>query len=273
MHGSVNVLMFDSTSLDASRTQWKETLKAGITRGLFQKAFVSGRRSADYLLELGGRALPFEQGYDVVDNAYFATRVSEIRAMGHKDRSSSPFLFVGRLAAAKNLPLLLDGFGRYKLRGGRRSLDIVGHGPLEGSLRVATAQAGLTESVRFAGFQAYESLPDWYAQAGCLILPSESEPWGLVVNEAMASGLPVIVSDRCGCVDDLVEDGQNGYIFHAEESESLTEHMLALDALSEGDLVTMGDRSQQIIAAFSPDTWADAVVRLIRGRSECSTHT
>ena len=272
IHGSLNVLMFDSTSLDASRTQWKETLKAGITRWFFQKAFVSGQRSADYLLELGGQALPFEQGYDVVDNAYFTTRVSAIRAKGHKDKSSSPFLFVGRLAAAKNLPLLLEAFGSYRRRGGRRSLDIVGHGPLESSLRVATAQAGLTELVRFAGFQSYESLPEWYAQASCLILPSASEPWGLVVNEAMASGLPVVISDRCGCVDDLVRDGQNGYIFHAEESESLTERMLTFETLTEEHLETMGGRSREMIASFSPDTWADAVVRLIKGRSECSTH-
>lgn len=265
MHGAVNVLMFDSTSIDALRTSWKETFKARITRWLFQKAFVSGQRSAAYLETLVGRTLPVERGYDVIDNANFATRVSEIREKSRKDNSSSPFLFVGRLAAAKNLPLLLSAFASYKRRGGRRTLDIVGHGPLESSLKESAVQAGLADSVRFAGFQAYESLPKWYARACCLILPSVSEPWGLVVNEAMASGLPVIVSDRCGCVDDLVEDGLNGYIFSAVESESLTERMLAIDGLTQLDLEAMGKQSREIIARFTPDTWADAVVRLIEG--------
>ncbi len=200
-----------------------------------------------------------------MDNAFFARRVTEIRSNGNVEWQSGAFLFVGRLAEVKNLPVLLDAYCSYKRNGGHRNLEIVGHGPMEDTLKASVQRTGLEDSVRFFGFQPYDSIPEWYARAACLILPSMSEPWGLVVNEAMASGLPVIVSDRCGCADDLVEDSVNGYIFPAEDVDWLTRRMLAFDALSGADRKAMGSRSQEIVARFSPETWADAALRLTAG--------
>jgi len=267
MHGCVNVLMLDSTAADLVRSTWKEQIKSAMIRGVFHRAFVSGKRSAVYLQSLSGKLLPFEEGYDVVDNAFFANRVAEIRS-NTTGSAPGPFLFVGRLAEVKNLPLLLDAYGSYKRNGGLRNLEIVGHGPMETSLKASVQQAGLEDSVQFVGFQPYDSIPAWYARAACLILPSVSEPWGLVVNEAMASGLPVIVSDRCGCADNLVEDGRNGYLFPAKDADSLTQRMFTFDALSDADRGAMGRRSQEIIACFTPETWADAALRLTSGDSE-----
>lgn len=261
MHGRINVLMLDSTAIDFARFTWREKIKAWIARNFFQKAFVSGKRSAVYLQSLSGKMLPFEEGYDVVDNAFFANRVAEIRS-NTTGSAPGPFLFVGRLAEVKNLPLLLDAYGSYKRNGGLRNLEIVGHGPMETSLKASVQRARLEDSVQFFGFQPYDSIPAWYARAACLILPSVSEPWGLVVNEAMASGLPLIVSDRCGCADNLVEDGRNGYLFPAKDADSLTKCMITFDALSEADRRAMGRRSQEIIARFTPETWADAALRL-----------
>ena len=268
MHGRINVLMLDSTAIDLARNTSREKIKAWVSRSFFQKAFVSGKRSAVYLQSLSGGTLPFEVGYDVVDNAFFASRVEEIRSIGKGEELSDPFLFVGRLAGVKNLPVLLGAYRSYKRHGGSRNLEIVGHGPMENSLKTSVHRDGLEESIRFFGFQPYDSIPEWYARAACLILPSVSEPWGLVVNEAMASGLPVIVSDRCGCADDLVEDGINGYVFSAEDADSLTKHMFTFDALSEVDRRAMGRRSQEIIARFSPETWADALIRLVGRQPE-----
>lgn len=268
MHGRTNVLMLDSTAIDQARSTWREKTKAWIARSFFHKAFVSGKRSAVYLQSLTGKTLPFEEGYDVVDNDFLASRVALIRSNDKSEGQPGPFLFVGRLAEVKNLPLLLDAYRSYKQDGGHRNLEIVGHGPLEHSLKASVQRAGLEVSIQFFGFQSYDSLPAWYARTACLILPSVSEPWGLVVNEAMASGLPVMVSDRCGCADDLVEDGLNGYIFSAKDADSLTKCMVTFDALSEADRRAMGRRSQEIIARFSPETWADAVLRLVEEKPE-----
>jgi glycosyltransferase involved in cell wall biosynthesis len=251
-----------------ARVTWREKIKSWTARTFFHKAFVSGKRSAVYLQSLSGKTLPFEEGYDVVDNAFFASRVAEIRSNDTGEKKPGSFLFVGRLAEVKNLPLLLDAYRSYKQNGGHRNLEIVGHGPLENSLKASVCQARLEKSIRFVGFQSYDLIPTWYARAACLILPSMSEPWGLVVNEAMASGLPVIVSDRCGCADDLVEDGLNGYIFSAEDADSLTKRMFNFDALNEEDREAMGRRSQEIIARFSPESWAEAVLRLVGQKPE-----
>jgi glycosyltransferase involved in cell wall biosynthesis len=266
LHGRINVLMLDSTAMDQARSGLREAIKTWMTRILFDKAFVSGKRSAAYLQSLTGGSLPYEQGYDVVDNTYFANCAAEIRHIERSDALHRSFLFAGRLAEEKNLPLLIDAYRGYKRDGGRRNLEIVGHGPMEESLRILVRQNELDDYIHFHGFQPYDSMPAWYSGAACLVLPSISEPWGLVVNEAMASGLPVIVSDRCGCADDLVEDGGNGYIFSADNSDLLVKCMLTFDALSEADREAMGRRSLEIITRFSPATWSDAVLRLVEGK-------
>jgi glycosyltransferase involved in cell wall biosynthesis len=164
----------------------------------------------------------------------------------------------------------LEAYSAYRRKGGKRNLEIAGHGPLENSLKAFALENDLASCVKFCGLQAYSVLPELYARAGCLILPSNSEMWGLVVNEAMASGLPVIVSDHCGCVDDLVKDAVNGFIFPASNSEALMDRMLAIDALDEPAREAMGRKSQQIIARLSPESWAEAVLRLAQGQSSCS---
>jgi glycosyltransferase involved in cell wall biosynthesis len=263
--------MFDSTPFDRPRSPWKEKAKAVLAQCLFQKAFVSGNRSACYLRSMSTRSLPLAEGYDVVDNTHFANRVAAIRGADCHDLKAAPFLFVGRLVVAKGPRLLLDAFAAYRRRGGKRILEIVGHGPLEDSLKaLVSSDSALSNCVVVKGLQPYESLPELYARAGCLILPSISEPWGLVVNEAMACGLPVIVSDRCGCVDELVRDGINGYVFPATSPEALAGRMLALDALDEEALKTMGRRSQEIVARFSLEAWSDAVLRLAEGQPVCA---
>ena len=77
------------------------------------------------------------------------------------------------------------------------------------------------EDVLLPGFKQYPELPLYYGLAGAFVLPSLTEPWGLVVNEAMAAGLPVVVSDRCGCASDLVRPGENGFAFDPCDIEQL----------------------------------------------------
>ena len=100
-----------------------------------------------------------------------------------------------------------------------------------------------------------EQLPPIYASAGCFVLPSLSEPWGLVVNEAMASGLPVLVSNRCGCAPDLVREGENGFLFDPARPDELA---CLMERICGGtlDRQAFGAASRRIVAAFSVDRFA-----------------
>jgi glycosyltransferase involved in cell wall biosynthesis len=99
-------------------------------------------------------------------------------------------------------------------------------------------------------------LPAYYALAGAFVLASTSETWGLVVNEAMACGLPVLVSKRCGCAQDLVADGRNGFTFDPLDVQALTRLMLRM--ASPGlDLAAMSRASREIIARWTPSLWAN----------------
>jgi glycosyltransferase involved in cell wall biosynthesis len=102
----------------------------------------------------------------------------------------------------------------------------------------------------------------YYAFAGCFLLPSWREPWGLVANEAMSAGLPLIVSNRCGCSDDLMEEGANGYVFDPDQNEQLADLMSTMSGLDTSQRLGMGEKSKEIIARYSLAMWAAEVVRI-----------
>ena len=264
-NGAATIVMSESNIDDRQRSYWSETLKALIVRLLFSGGIAGGKRSIQYLERLGLPAHHIASGYDVVDNQYFASCAQECRNEPNNWDSmklSPYFLYVGRLAPEKNIFTLLDAFRQYRNSGGIWPLVIVGDGPLNQSLQAHAHLLDLSESVHFVGRKSVQELPSFYAFAGCFVLPSVSEPWGLVVNEAMATGLPVIASSRCGCADDLVEDGANGFIINPCEVASLAEALRRISNLSVGALAQMGERSQAIIARYSLERWASELVRI-----------
>ncbi len=118
-------------------------------------------------------------------------------------------------------------------------------------------------NVYFPGFRQIEELPRFYAHAGCFIHPALSEPWGLVVNEAMAGGLPVLVSERVGCAQDLVQEGVNGFTFDPENVEQISD-LLCTVAATDFPRDAYGAASRRIVDKFSPDAFAaglDAAAR------------
>jgi glycosyltransferase involved in cell wall biosynthesis len=98
--------------------------------------------------------------------------------------------------------------------------------------------------------------------ADALIFPTHSDPWGLVVNEAMSCGLPVIATNVAGCVADLVQDGDNGFVVSPSDSSQLAAAMASLAGDSELR-IRMGSRSRERIQEFSPEVWADGMVKAI----------
>jgi len=265
--GIRTILISDSQARDQPRKRWKERLKRAFVSRYFDAAFVSGSSAASYVESLGIAGHRIWRGYDVVDNAHFSEGAARARAEGGARRTALGlppryFLYVGRFSPEKNLPLLIDAFAaacRDPAFDGW-SLVFVGSGPLEEELRARAAP--LRERVHWVPFQSFDQLPAYYGLAEGLILPSLSETWGLVVNEAMAAGLPVVVSRRVGCASDLVFPGVNGAIIDETDARGLA---AALIALSQDEALRrrFGERSARLVEAFSLETWAVAL-------SDCS---
>jgi glycosyltransferase involved in cell wall biosynthesis len=122
-------------------------------------------------------------------------------------------------------------------------------------------EAGL---VVFAGFRQVEELPFFYAGAGAFIHPALSEPWGLVINEAMASGLPILSSGNVGAAEALVQDGVNGFSFDPEDVDELAGIMAQMAGMSEEKRVAMGMESERLVLEWGPERFAHGVQEAVR---------
>jgi 1,2-diacylglycerol 3-alpha-glucosyltransferase len=258
-----SILMSDSQKIDRPRSWPRELLKRRWIRRNIDAGFVSGQHSARYLEDLGLPAASIWRGYDVVDNAHFEATADHVRAeeTAWRQKLGLPaeyFLYVGRFAPEKNLVRLLEAYRQYRLRARTPwDLVLVGSGPLEAELRGLVTEKAIG-GVHWPGFKQIDELPTYYGLAACFVLPSIREPWGLVVNEAMAAGLPVLVSNTCGAAGDLVFPGINGYVFDPKDVGSLADLMHRMAA--EGTAVhQMAKASRRIIGLWTPETWANAL--------------
>ena len=202
-----------------------------------------------------------------VDNEWFGTVADRYRPHRQEIRRSEGLpsgrllLFAGRLALEKNLAALLRAM--QACGPSQVSLLILGSGPQESRLRQEAQRLGLTH-VFFRSFESQEEVAKLYAIVDGLILPSLSEGWGLVVNEAMASGLPVLVSRRCGCAIDLVREGRNGYLFDPVDEESIIESLKRFARLTDEEVGAFGDASRGIVAEWNYERAVDGFQRALR---------
>ena len=167
-------------------------------------------------------------------------------------------LFVGRLSPEKDIATLLRAAVELRDAPHRVTVLLVGAGPERARLGQLAATLGV--DVRFAGLQQGRDLHEMYAIADVLVLPSLSEPWGLVVNEAMAFGLPVAVSDRTGARH--LVNGGGGFVFPAGDVPALAEILGALNADVELRR-SVGDAARKAIERHGIDRWADTVLRTV----------
>ena len=272
------ICMSESTQWDEVRKPIKEFIKRRII-GLFSSALVGGTPHRAYIQELGIPADRIFLGYDIIDNDYFEKGARVAQHAGFS--ASKPyFLASARFIEKKNLQRLLRAYALYRRKvesresrvegidSGFRSqvsslpdpfdLVLLGDGALRAELEKLRSELGLADCVQMPGFKQYEELPFYYAHAGAFIHASTTEQWGLVVNEAMASGLPVLVSNRCGCAADLVKEGENGWTFDPIDEEQIADLMLKI-ASDETRREAMGLKSREIIAEWGPDRFASGV--------------
>jgi glycosyltransferase involved in cell wall biosynthesis len=307
----IRTVMMNESHAGTSRAKG---LAAAVKRrlvGLFDTALVGGDPQKRYIAELGLPEKKIFTGYDAVDNDYFARRSEEIRSRDREIRAQYQlpdhyFLSLGRFVAKKNSTSLIKAYRQVldSRPASQTHLVLVGSGDQEAALRSLCQQLQLpvydkTESalstphaalrneppgVHFYGFRQVTENPVFYALADAFVLPSLYEEWGLVVNEAMACGLPVLVSKTAGCAEDLlVRDRitlssglspdlqsclaqlaghirQNGFLFDPNSIKSLANAMRVLEAVP-AIRESMGLASRRIIEHFSCANFAANALR------------
>ncbi len=255
------ILMSESQAIDEPRHALKEWVKRRCLRA-FSAALVGGRTHREYLIQLGMPRDRIFLGYDAVDNEYFMRGAAAARAdaIGVRRKLSLPehyFLASNRFIPKKNLSFLIAAFARYRAECLTTPWDLVllGDGVLRAEIEPLVVRLGLERSTHSPGFKQYEQLPVYYGLAGAFVHASTTEQWGLVVNEAMASGLPVLVSNRCGCAAELVQEGRNGFTFEPENADQLVRYMLRLSS-APADAEAMGIAGQAIASQWGPERFA-----------------
>ena len=254
------VLWSESTRYDArGGYSWVEWLKAYFLKRC-DGFVVPGQASVEYLQWLGRSRDSIVVAPNAVDNCWFQAQAEYIRVRDlefrQKLRLPERFiLFVGRLIPEKGVFDLLEAYA--KLDAEVRSkvgLIFAGDGTSRAELE-RRARVISPGTICFPGFTHREDLAGLYAYAEALVLPTYTDPWGLVVNEAMACGLPIIVSSVAGCAADLVEEEGNGYIVPPRDAERLS---AAIDSLVRNPELRqqMSARSSERIRSYSPEACA-----------------
>lgn len=248
--------------------------------GLFNAGLVGGTPQVEYFEEMGMSRDRLFVGYDVVDNTYFSKQAAFAKANEkelriHLGLPNQYILNLGRMVEKKNLSLLIEAYAKlvndplFSTNTTKQpALVLIGSGKEEEKLRSLALILGLKVSnlisgeipegnrtVFFGGFRDIDENAIFFSLATMFVLPSSYEEWGLVVNEAMASGQPVLVSSNAGCARDLVKDEENGFHFPPDNAELLKEKML--DILRDERLRNrMGDNSVKMIQQWGCDLFA-----------------
>lgn len=257
-----SILLSDSTAYSAPRPWWKEQIKRRLVK-LYSVALVAGKPQREYVASLGMPGERIFRAWDVVDNDYYATRSDEARRQAGALRAKfqlpeNYFVSVSRFIDFKNVLRLIEAYAAYRSAAGASAWKfvLIGDGPLKPQVLELQRRFNLGDDLVLPGWKQYPELPIYYGLAGAFVLASTIEPWGLVVNEAMASGLPVLISERCGCAVDLVAHGRNGFTFDPCDVPQLAQRMKQM-AEANTDRRDMGAASREIIAQWSPEVWAE----------------
>jgi len=258
------VMMSESQSHDSNRHLVREAVKRRIVSAC-DAALVGGRVHADYVTHLGLKSESVFLGYDVVDNRHFSEGAARARsnATALRQVHGLPPRFLlasARFIAKKNLVSLVHAFGMALKRAQTpHSLVILGDGPGRPALEAAIVDAGLFGRVMLPGFICYDDLPIYYGLAEAFVHVSLVEQWGLVVNEAAAAGLPLIVSKRCGSASELVRPGFNGRLVEPGDTEDILDALHRTMILSEDERIRFGAESSRIVSGWGLDRFASGL--------------
>lgn len=225
-----------------------------------------GTRAADAYRALAPRARPVANIPYFCDMSAFA---SVRRKTPQKAERSFRILYCGQLVHRKGVDLLMKAFIRLAGQHDHVRLKLVGDGELMSELRAGLSDK-LRERVEFTGFLQVSELPVHFADADVFVLPSRHDGWGVVVNQAIAAGLPVVCSDAVGAAADMVVPGENGMIVPAGDEDAL--HRAFAELAADPDkLNRFAARSRAMADDWRPergvDRWYDLVLSVLRRKS------
>jgi glycosyltransferase involved in cell wall biosynthesis len=261
--GSRVVVMSESQRHDAGRGTLREALKRRVVSAC-DAALVGAEPHAQYAVELG---IPRDRvmiGYDAVDNQHFSTLADKARAQAGAARSAHGLprrhiLACGRLVEKKNFHGLIGAFARaIREQDTGHDLVILGDGPEAARLRDAARERGLADRIHFPGFRGYDALPGFYGLADGFAHVATSEQWGLVVNEAAAAGVPLVVSRPTGAAA-LVHEGRNGFLVDPNDTADIARGLALVMRCSDDRRDEMRAESRRIVAACGTERFASGL--------------
>ena len=245
-------------------TPWKGSFRQHLARMIapwylhsaIDILWVAGERQRQLAKRLGYTGEKCLNGYYACEWSQFA-HVKDERGTGEREKT---FFYVGRYVEVKAIDVLVEAYEKYRASvEDPWKLVCAGAGPLESLLDDK-------EGIENLGFVQPDQLPALMGKASVFILPSYHEAWGVVVQEAAATGLPLICSDAIGASVHLLQDGYNGFLFETGNVDQLSRRMVMFSEMKDDDVKLMGERSHELSKQFTPERWADTLLGAIAKR-------
>jgi glycosyltransferase involved in cell wall biosynthesis len=262
LHKRPVVISSENNEYDRPRKLLRERIKGLLVRRC-AAGVAYGRDSSNYLVRLGLRAEQVIGDAAVIELGSLTGESREVKRKEHEIR----LLSIGRLLPQKNFEFLLASFAAYVSRTPETALRlrIVGSGPEEETLARIVRTAGLEHVVELCGGVASVDVAALYRSADYFVLASRVERWGLVVAEAMACRLPVLVSRQCGCATDLVTE-KTGWLFSPTDESNLNSLFGIIERLPEARRLSMGAAARAHVERYAPEVVAARIGQAIEDR-------
>jgi glycosyltransferase involved in cell wall biosynthesis len=275
----VKCIMMNESHAGTERATGIKRVAKKFLISLFDAAILGGTPHLRHFESLGMKPDQMTTGYDAIDNSYFTKNAHLAKANKDETRARMGLpkrylLSLGRMVEKKNLTLLIEAYAKVKTMVPETDLKLVfvGSGDCQDTLiqqcknlELSYTQQPMEDGendVIFYGFRQIDENPSFYALAEAFVLPSMYEEWGLVVNEAMACGLPILVSNTVGSAEDLVIDGLNGFQFSPESADDLAEKIIQLEKNPELRL-RMGTASEERISHWGCENFAEKAKKIL----------
>jgi glycosyltransferase involved in cell wall biosynthesis len=277
-HG-VPYLLISENHFREPRPRWVQRVKAFVLPRIVPQAnghLVTGRLAREHQLHYGADPVSVTVFPNTVDVQAYGRRIDDLRSHAAEIRTrlgipaeAVVITHVGRLIDIKAPDEVLEAASQAQARSDRPlHLVIAGNGPLRGSLERRAAE--LDMRVTFTGFRSSTELLEVYAVTDIFVLFSRREPWGIVVNEAAAAGLPLILTDRVGASADILEPGANGELVESGDIDAQADAIASL-AGDEDRRARYGRRSRELIAIWGYEPSVESFVAAIHRATSSST--